>query len=760
MTLKSASKRILTIAVILALIAPAILGSGISVVDQIDKGANDLYVTETGAIFQTRGEVAITSFSVGEFGFWRFDKLGVPGGASIQEAVLSLHSWGPVKPEGDLIITMHGLKSINMTSWNPNPFGPSGFDPNLPTTVESVNVNVSNLQDNNWRNYTVTNIVRELTGQYGWNENQSIAIKSQAAASVERSVVAYEGLSTLAAKMYITYNEGDGPPVDPDPDPEETQIIDEEPEEVYQNITIWNRTLIPQTWSPLVYADGFFYTFNGTVFGNAEIATNFSAPANCTLLAGSQALKDYGGIVYGAFWNTTGANHGSIARTSDLGDTWTHILNWVDTGTFEKAGILFDNNDTWHISYVITNNEAMYTNYTVSSGTQSTPYEIWDAFADRPTAPELYLDELDNLYVAFAAQQAANSEWRPTFFARYANGTIETKRLTNFPLVITSRVGVDGYTDINGTERILFHWGHSDQSGTGDTKAWLYYISPGDEVGILPNINDGSGLPTYWEIVTDSNVQSVGWLVNPNTGAIWSMGYRSVAGNDPPAMSIKTLFNVSDPWTGGQVTHRQAIPTHTDTRENVIYWNNYNATPGASVILGGGVRKYYLDSAFLAFNGTVSPFDWLGDLHNSSAWAKMSVGDPPIISWGTTHQTAKYPDDSVVDTEFFAVGPDNVTLTGSCFDEAVTIEDIKECIDKLVGQQPQNPNPPGTNYPEPGFGVLTRFNLRFVIWGVGLVLIFAPLILMAWRDFPMKIYLLFFIAMVLGFALQWSLATI
>ncbi len=95
-----------------------------------------------------------------------------------------------------------------------------------------------------------------------------------------------------------------------------------------------------------------------------------------------------------------------------------------------------------------------------------------------------------------------------------------------------------------------------------------------------------------------------------------------------------------------------------------------------------------------------------------------------------------------------------------CLALAVTLEDVKACIDTIpeIGQDPDDPTPPGTNYPEEGIG--TRFNVRFGLWIVAWVLIFAPLMAMAYRTFPFQYYLYLVISMVFGLGLLFSIVNI
>lgn len=110
--------------------------------------------------------------------------------------------------------------------------------------------------------------------------------------------------------------------------------------------------------------------------------------------------------------------------------------------------------------------------------------------------------------------------------------------------------------------------------------------------------------------------------------------------------------------------------------------------------------------------------------------------------------------------EFIVRDPNGTLVNSTCIDLAVTIEDVKACIDTIVGQTPDDPNPPGENWPDDGFGVLTRFNFRFVLFGVGWFLIIVPLMIMAVKSWPLKIYLIFLLCMALGFALQWTIGSI
>lgn len=91
---------------------------------------------------------------------------------------------------------------------------------------------------------------------------------------------------------------------------------------------------------------------------------------------------------------------------------------------------------------------------------------------------------------------------------------------------------------------------------------------------------------------------------------------------------------------------------------------------------------------------------------------------------------------------------------------ADSLDEAKEWIDGEEGVTPDDPNPPGTNYPDDGKGQLTRFNMRFYVWMIGWVLIFIPPLAMAYKAYPFKFYLVFFIVEITGWALLWSIASI
>lgn len=104
----------------------------------------------------------------------------------------------------------------------------------------------------------------------------------------------------------------------------------------------------------------------------------------------------------------------------------------------------------------------------------------------------------------------------------------------------------------------------------------------------------------------------------------------------------------------------------------------------------------------------------------------------------------------------YTVYDENGTRIGG-FD---TLDDAETAIDDIEGQSSDDPNPPGTTYPDDGVGELTRFNLRMYIWLIGWVLIFIPPLAMAYKSYPFQFYLVFFIIEVLGWALLWSIASI
>jgi hypothetical protein len=140
-------------------------------------------------------------------------------------------------------------------------------------------------------------------------------------------------------------------------------------------------------------------------------------------------------------------------------------------------------------------------------------------------------------------------------------------------------------------------------------------------------------------------------------------------------------------------------------------------------------------------------------LHENPPTPSMLGGGIPMMI-DITHGT-------FTPTEFTVEDEDGNTLNNTCLQNAQTLEEVKACIDNLLnGTDPQNPNPPTSNYPSDGTGQLTRFNTRFWIWVIGWVCVWSPLFAMAYRRFPLQYYPMLVMTIIAGLGLLWSIGTI
>lgn len=308
----------------------------------------------------------------------------------------------------------------------------------------------------------------------------------------------------------------------------------------------------------------------------------------------------------------------------------------------------------------------------------------------------------------------------------------------------------DASIDISQVRSPLGSWGifdtQYDSYGTGVT---LYML--GDVGGTLP-INGNLG-------------------VLNTVGHAWSGTWSTRNSNNQPAVGLllKAVDNVTaslTPIATNILVSSAVDSTVQDLPEDNYYLIKTQIVQFFDYWMGSQYQFGYINDIF-SFDVATGDIVDLGraniyfntsNMANDMECLNLFVDYGQGVSGDWVHHQMLRGWNAEISYEPYTVYDENGTLIGG-FD---TLEDAEAGIDAIddVGQTPDDPNPPGTNYPDDGFGELTRFNVRFVLFLVGWFLIIAPLIIMVVKPWPMKVYLAFILCIALGFALQWTLGSI
>ena len=128
-------------------------------VNQIVSGPDDGFITETGVKWFDTPWVQVKSRSVSLTSYFAFRGVDIPPNATIINATLQFTAPGPVTfaPNASLDVTIYGLKTGDLTSWDPTPDLESE-----PSTLALTNWDATPLSNNAQINVTVTDQVKEI----------------------------------------------------------------------------------------------------------------------------------------------------------------------------------------------------------------------------------------------------------------------------------------------------------------------------------------------------------------------------------------------------------------------------------------------------------------------------------------------------------------------------------------------------------------------------------------------------------------------
>jgi hypothetical protein len=239
---------------------------------------------------------------------------------------------------------------------------------------------------------------------------------------------------------------------------------------------------------------------------------------------------------------------------------------------------------------------------------------------------------------------------------------------------------------------------------------------------------------------------------------------------------ITSTLNLADKRPGYTNITRLGALNYTYDKGNNYNWLTWSPRDYQSPLV-----MYYLDNSYLGFwvsaNQDRTRF-YPNFLQDVSAW--KTGGTIEGTAWLDTEPTVTTLDNikriNPLQDATLSPGGNTTVVTdqngtivnSTCITQALLIPDYNEmmeaieaCIDaELNGTDPDNPNPPGTDYPQDGKGVLTRFNMKFWIWLIGWVCIIAPCLRIASGGLPIEYYYGYAIMILTGFALIWSVAGI
>ncbi len=683
-------------------------------VESIESGPDDGFITETGVKWFDTPWVQVKSRSVSVSAYFAFRGVTIPANATILNAYLQFTAPSPVTfaPNASLDVTIYGIKTGELTSWDPTP----DLD-GEPFTTSFTNWDATPLSHSAQINVTITEQVKEIYEMFSWTDGNDMGFR----------IVSVLEPSILAARYQVAY----------DSDPNDVMKLYIEYAESNETAGYYKGFLIvgsPGNEVSISWNDvdaGLFKVANTIQDADGRDTINSTVPGGLSFLAPDNVVS-VGNDIYvisrkdGSPYNVT------LFKTVDRG------LNWTNLGDIDSNGgsspiaqthaMVYDQNGSIHIAYA-EGFDTYWRQFNILNQSFTATQKIHDGGFSIGQHRAYWDDNLNTVWFTRSGGATGNSAVRPTVLRRAdSDGIWESYDWS------TSYID----SDITWVENNMW-WVISENNDWlrafrledyGDISSWA---NIGGRVGTLEQDNYN---PPFFDIATE-----------PNSGGVLPDRLIVSMSRETPAMlwSYRLLGTF---WAED--------------------FYNVSSPLGPLTAGAGSVKMHYTKSGqvhmatVLHFSGSDALFDkpWLG-------WSGTEVVQTPSSIAG---RLADSDDLQRIGGDMFPFSAGlsgNFTVydaNGSIIGTFTNLDDAQAAIDDIpgVGVTPDDPNPPGTNYPEEGgeFGTLTRFNVRFVLFGVGWVLILAPLMIMAIRPWPMKIYLVFVLCITLGFALQFSIGSI
>jgi hypothetical protein len=465
------------------------------------------------------------------------------------------------------------------------------------------------------------------------------------------------------------------------------------------------------------------------------------------------------GEVY--FINSTGYLH----KTYNF-STITYLDNIAGSGAMtEPYGMDWDeDNNVIHIAYHISN-DMYYTNYSITNNTMfPSSDKLYEGGAWTPilSTSIAYLENNGTLFVMRVGATSGGTASDAIVVEKLQDGTPAWSGTNKIDCtLVAGESGVSGKLRFHENKNVTIAIMRTSNTKS-QRRVFAYSHAPFLEgLGAIPDI----GLGRWKPITTGGDKQS------PNQQFIIYPDARIHVGFSVDLDGIEYAPRAClsySPWTtrtaydgingSGAMWFRFNPPIST------IYWRGDYEITDSNTLVAMKDRNFWAPMYQTGFSPQLGFyfFDGLQDFDIAYTRTSLaSLHEEPVSSSVSGNMQMIDLTHGTYTPSGWTVKDDNDNdVNNTCIQNAQTLEEIKACIDNILDTDPHDPNPPLTDYPPDGWGALTRFNLRFYIWLTGWICIWAPLFGMAWRRYPLNYYGIFFITMLLGLGLLWSIGTI
>ena len=720
----------------------------------IQQPQDDGVITVTGGKFFTQNWVGIKEPHTDVFAYIKFNSVDIPEGSNIDAAYIQLTAATPASYPQYLPVTVYGLKKGDQPNWLPTP------DLNSqPQTAHFTNFDVVNLTSSNAINITVTGIVKEIYEQWAWVDGNPMAFRfaSIAVSGGQRWFLSYESDPNTSAELFINYS---------------APIV---------NSTEWYKGFkivrIPgaaggaqavATYYDSVQDEVFMLSFGDDGLLKTNHSLGVYAAQQWTEPHWMQWLT-IGGRVYGV--NKTGY----FIFTDDYGLTWESPYARLTAMSIQMGqAYAYDQTNEIIHGVIHSSSDLYYFNLTISTGILSTPYKIRET-GTWNSVQYMSLDVDDenannDLIFAAAIQGGASSAWGVTFCQRDSN-VWTSDHITwalSTPVHPVVRFLDDGDITIAldvqelgaNNEGGIYVWDYGLADGLNSIDNWYTFPTGNGWFRNVMGVSGEAGNRDFypWSFIRPNGQITTTWRTDANSTALFML---------PSAYEIYKPYSTTNYYPRPQFV--------TDMfNQSGVYWNFLTGRVAVFTSDALDAGTYSTQYVHQASSGDHGFFTWKYGTAGGSGLTMVNAeksqsviqaaNEAPMIrgntGLGLSWSTWVYTTGSSEGTYEVFNGTDPAPFNTTCLDLAVTLEDIKACLDEIVGQTGDDPNPPGTTYPPDGFGQITRFNMRYYLWIIGQICVFAPVLAMAYRKYDINMYGAFFIVIMIGLGLLWSLSSI
>jgi hypothetical protein len=702
------------------------------------QGFDDGFITETGVKWFNTYFVQLKAETVNTNGYFIFRTMSDLGpNMTINNAYLQLTAPPGLNSSGTVYnVTAYGLRVNDIPAWSAYEDTPDLNS--YPQTTAFTNFDVDPIVNGTSYNVTVTEIVREIYSLYNWTNYKDFGFRIS---SVQDPIIRYaqsrEYSSSNMAKLYIEYtNEtatgGEtyrGYVITPAPSTEY----------IYGSIVI-NSTQIGEYIRPVSGQgeNGLGYSANieGTTLGNNDYFGFPVADHDVGFIRNSRLyyVSQRGGL------NTT-LTLMSVPLSDLTSETYHGVILDVSSGNPDQWDLAIDTTDPTedflHIAS-IKDNRLYYANMSLTYFNASTTETLHIGGASTEAGGvDIEISTGGHVYISAGIAKTGGSALAIENLMMPDNRTAWYQQ----EIALSNTVQYPSLEEMGG-------YMHLQISRLGGTDYRYYYNAPdgtpsftfkqllvtstsnmGDYRRMYYHTNFFASNVTYRDVLVDfvrfhkENPKQIGYnyIYQTAPGAFTATTF-SDTGNANQTVDLYNM-NVWEVAEGkyaymATVTGQDSIYRHAQTVNSVYNLNHWN-TP--------------------TYVGQWADYDW--DMQTASTLLVANL--IPSTQSGSGG--------------FDVTDSEGNTVNNTCLDNAVTIEEVKACLDILLGgSDPQDPDPPGSTYPPDGPGALTRFNMRFWIWVIGWICVIAPSIRIASGGLPIQYYYGFFLMILTGIALIWS----